>query len=97
MIRNRLKTKYSALLLMPFIILTGCATAKLLPGANKVQVVDKMPHGKCRLIGPIWHSERNGISQSYQSEEHLRQDSINRLKNKAVKMGANQVVITKKK
>lgn len=97
MIRIRLKTKYTAALLVPFLVLTGCATAKLLPGANKVQVIDKNPRGQCRLIGPIWHSERNGISQSYQSEEHLRQDVINRLKNKAVKLGANQVVIIHKK
>ena len=96
MIRNSLKTTYAAVLLAPFVVLTGCATAPLIPGAEKVKVVDKRPQGQCKLIGPIWHSERSGISQSYQSEEHLRQDSINRLKNKAVKMGANQVVITKK-
>lgn len=97
MIRHIVKMKYPALFIVPLVAFTGCATAPLLPEAGRVEIVDKNPRGQCRLIGPIRHSERNGISQSYQSKEHLHQDSINRLKNKAVKMGANQVVITKKR
>ena len=77
-----------------FTLLVGCSVASLMPGAEAVAVYNKRP-SNCKIVGPVWSIERNGVSQSYNTKEHLRKDALNRLKNKAVKAGGNTVEITK--
>ena len=77
-----------------FSLLVGCSVASLIPGAKAVVISNKRP-SNCKIIGPIWSIERNGVSQSYNTKEHLHKDALNRLKNKAVKAGGNTVEITK--
>ena len=93
---SKVKSCFCQALLMVIMLSSGCAIAPLVPGADAVVISSKKP-AHCKYIGPVWSFERNGVSQSYNSKEHLRQDVLNRLKNKAVEMGADTVVVTKTK
>lgn len=48
----------------------------------------------CQYLDTISAYDVNGVSQSYQSHEHLYQDELNILKNKSAQLGANTLMIT---
>ncbi|WP_419419438.1 DUF4156 domain-containing protein [Legionella sp. D16C41] len=75
--------------------LVGCSNnAALLPEAHLVTVAQSRTAIKqCKNLGKIMASDVNGVSQAYQSHEHLYQDEVNILKNKTAQLGGNTVVI----
>lgn len=59
----------------------------------KLVKADK-PSRSCQYLDTISAYDVNGVSQSYQSHEHLYQDELNILKNKAALLGENTLIIT---
>ncbi|HAU1249883.1 TPA: DUF4156 domain-containing protein [Legionella pneumophila] len=51
----------------------------------------------CQYLDKISAYDVNGVTQSYQSHEHLYQDELNILKNKSALLGANTLMITQHK
>lgn len=84
------------ILLMVSALLVGCSyNAKLTPEGEKVTLLQSgKPSKSCVFLGEVRASDRNGMSQSYQSHEHLIQDELNILRNEAALLGANTVLVT---
>lgn len=75
--------------------LAGCSTVALQPGAEAIKVTKavKLPGG-CQRLGQVASKDVNGVTQSYQSHAHLQEDQLATLKNAALKLGANVIVLT---
>lgn len=88
--------KKRTLLLMIPAVLVGCSyNAKLTPEGEKVTIVPSgKPTKNCTFLGDVSAYDRNGMSQSYQSHEHLIKDELNILRNKAALLGANALRVT---
>ncbi|CAM2775185.1 TPA: DUF4156 domain-containing protein [Legionella pneumophila] len=86
---------------VPFLVLgfVGCSkNVPLLPEAQHIRVAppsNNMKH--CSDLGKVVAYDVNGVSQSYQSHEHLYQDELNTLKNNTAELGGDTLVITKDK
>ncbi|KTD53909.1 DUF4156 domain-containing protein [Legionella quateirensis] len=91
--------KKRTLLFMVPVVLVGCSyNAKLTPEGEKVTIVQSgKPTKNCTFLGDVSAYDRNGMSQSYQSHEHLIQDELNILRNKAALLGANTLRVTEHK
>jgi hypothetical protein len=77
-------------------ILASCASIALIPGAENVKLVTKAPKG-CQMRGSVRSQDISGVSTSYTSHENLQTMELNSLRNDALKLGANVVVITQHK
>src|SRR3990167_5509579 len=90
--------KMSSYLLLIFLVgLSGCSkNAELTSECERIKVVKINQIGRnCQYLDKISAYDMNGVTQSYQSHEHLYQDELNILKNKAALLGANTIMITK--
>ncbi|KTC80172.1 putative outer membrane lipoprotein [Legionella steelei] len=91
----RKKTSY-CLLVTLLVGLSSCSknVALTSEGAQiKVVKAGKLSRS-CQYLDKISAYDVNGVSQSYQSHEHLYQDELNILKNKSALLGANTLMIT---
>jgi hypothetical protein len=76
------------------LVLSGCASVPLDPGAqNVVFTTSKIPQ-TCQFLRQISSSDTNGVTTSYTSHANLQQMQINTLKNEAIHFGANVVMLT---
>lgn len=76
------------------LVLSGCASVPLDSGADKVIFTTAtLPHS-CRSLGQISSTDVNGVTSSYTSHRNMQTMEINTLKNKALSLGANVVVLT---
>ncbi|KTD75225.1 MULTISPECIES: DUF4156 domain-containing protein [Legionella] len=87
---------------LPFLVLgfVGCSSKNvpLLPEAQSITVAPSSVGMKqCKNLGKVVAYDVNGVSQSYQSHEHLYQDELNTLKNNTAQLGGDTLVITKDK
>lgn len=86
---------------VPFLVLgfVGCSkNVPLLPEAQHITVASSSINIKrCTDLGKVVAYDVNGVSQSYQSHEHLYQDELNTLKNNTAELGGDTLVITKDK
>lgn len=76
--------------------LSGCSNKNvpLSPEGSQIKVVKTETLKKCQYLGKVFASDVNGMSQSYQSHEHLYQDELNTMKNQAALLGANTIKVT---
>lgn len=79
--------------------LSGCSNiVELSSEGAQIKLLKKEQLGKkCNYLGRVFAYDTNGATQSYQSHEHLYQDELNILKNKAAILGANSLSLTKHK
>lgn len=92
----KLSTKTTAVVLTLFGALVGCATVPLNPGAEQVTVSLSPPPSNCRLIGPIIAYEVNGSSIMYTTHEVLDARAMNKIRNRAISVGGNYVMVTER-
>lgn len=75
-------------------LLASCASLDpLQPGAEKVIVTTKSAVKSCRYVGDVFSQDKNGFDNAYTSHENLQNMELNRIRNKAVTLGANYVVL----
>ncbi|MCW8399418.1 DUF4156 domain-containing protein [Legionella sp. PATHC038] len=87
--------QHARLLLVPALLVSCSYNAKLTPEGEKVTIFQSGKLSKdCAFLGEVKAYDRNGMSQSYQSHEHLIKDELNILKNEAALLGANTVLVT---
>lgn len=72
--------------------LMGCAAAELKPGAERVRFMQAEPKG-CKYLGEATGNQGNFFTGAYTSNENLETGARNTLKNKAVELGGNVVVL----
>lgn len=75
------------------IVISGCTSA-LAPGAEKVLLTTQPVLDNCHYVGQVSARDINGATQMYTSHQHLQMDQMNHLKNQALTLGANLVVVT---
>ncbi len=89
------KLNYFFILANCTILVIGCTSIQpLQPGAEKVLITSNTVPRNCHYIGQVSDNDDNGSTQIYSSHQHLQADEINRLKNKALKLDANVVMLT---
>lgn len=74
------------------LLLAGCAAQELKPGAEKVRFTQSEPKG-CKYLGEATGNQGNSFTGGWTSNENLETGARNTLKNKAVDMGGNIVVL----
>lgn len=74
------------------LVLAACAAAPLKPGAEKVRFMQQEPKG-CRYLGEATGNQGNFFTGKYTSNADLETGARNELKNKALDLGGNVVVM----
>lgn len=74
------------------LLLAGCAAQSLKPGAEKVRFMQSEPKG-CKYLGEATGNQGNFFTGGWTSNENLETGARNTLKNKAVEMGGNVIVM----
>lgn len=72
----------------------GCATAKLSPGGQGVEMVHQMNRTDCKNLGPVFGKGGGAWGGSWISDERLMEYASNDLRNKAASKGGNTVVFS---
>jgi hypothetical protein len=75
-----------------FISLLGCSANPLVPGAAKVKIVTAEPTG-CEYLGEVTGNQGNFFTGEWTSNANLEEGARNELKNAALKLGGNTVLI----
>lgn len=74
-------------------LISGCSTVPLQAGAEKIKVIDTSAPQGCQYKGPVESNDVNGASHSYTTHEHLQTDQLTNLKNQALALNANVIVL----
>lgn len=74
------------------LLLAGCASTELKPGAEKIRFMQAEPKG-CKYLGEATGNQGNFFTGAYTSNANLETGARNDLKNKAVDMGGNVIVM----
>jgi hypothetical protein len=82
-----------------FSFLAGCANPSLLgenslkPGAEKIRISNTEPGKECQFLGEVTGSQGNLFTGKFTSNSNLETGARNDLKNKALDMGGNILVL----
>lgn len=92
------KSRFYTLILIGTLagLATGCAstTKPLQPGAENIVITNVPAPKSCEYVGQVSAADVNGSTQSYTSHRHLQVDQLNTLRNQALSLGANVVVLS---
>lgn len=78
--------------LAALMMLVGCQATEMKPGAEKVRIMQSEPKG-CKYMGEATGNQGNFFTGAYTSNANLETGARNELKNKALEMGGNVIVI----
>jgi hypothetical protein len=80
-------------LALPLIfLLPACAAIQAAPGAERIKLTNQEPQG-CVSLGEVVGTQGNAVSGAYTSNETLIVGARNDIKNKALALGANVVML----
>lgn len=74
------------------IVLAGCQATALKPGAEKVRFMQTEPKG-CKYVGEATGNQGNFFTGAYTSNANLETGARNEMKNKALDLGGNVIVM----
>jgi uncharacterized protein YbjQ (UPF0145 family) len=78
-------------------LFAGCAATALRPGAERI-IVSHTPAPKtCKFRGQIMGEQGGSLAGAYTSNANLAQGAMNDMRNKAMDLGANYVVLEESK
>lgn len=75
------------------IFLSACSAQSLNSGAEQVRITHSEPANDCVFLGEVTGSQGNFFTGAWTSNASLETGARNDLKNKALKMGGNRIVI----
>lgn len=75
------------------IIMSGCASTKLNPGAEKVLVTSNPAEKNCKFKGLVHGHQGNWLTGEFTSHKNLELGALNDIRNSAHAIGANFVQI----
>ena len=73
------------------ILFSGCAAIPLDPQAHRIIASPNPAPNGCKYLGQIVGNQGNFFTGSYTSNPHLEEGSMNDMKNKANRLGANYI------
>lgn len=71
----------------------GCAATPPVPGSERVRITTTEPGKECKFLGDVTGNQGNFLTGGVTSNENLETGARNNLKNKAVAMGGNVVLM----
>ncbi len=73
--------------------LSGCSAIPLKPGAEQVMVTNAPASAACKFLGSATANQGNFFTGAYTSNKNLQAGAFNDLRNQAVALGGNRVVL----
>ena len=73
--------------------LTGCAAKQASPGADKVFVSEELPPVGCHFVGEVQGGQGNFWTSDFTSDRNLLTGARNEMRNQALSLGANYVMV----
>lgn len=74
-------------------LLSACAAKQTVPGADRIFVSEQPPPQGCRFVGEVTGSQGNFWTSDFTSDRNLLTGARNEMRNQALSLGANYVVI----
>ncbi|MEM7283936.1 MAG: DUF4156 domain-containing protein [Pseudomonadota bacterium] len=75
------------------VLLAGCAAIEPLPGAQAIIVSRQAAAQDCERLGEVMGSQGNLVTADFTSDKNLIQGARNDMRNKALVLGANYIVL----
>lgn len=72
---------------------SACSAVTLQPGAQKVMVSNDPAPKTCKFLGTITANQGNFFTGVYTSNKNLQEGAFNDMRNQAVALGGNRVVL----
>ena len=73
--------------------LAACAAKQASPGAERVFVSEDPPAAGCRFVGEVQGSQGNFWTSDFTSDRNILTGARNELRNQALSLGANYVMV----
>lgn len=73
------------------LLVSGCSSIVLQPGANKIIASPNKPPKGCKYLGQVVGNQGNFFTGGFTSNRNLEAGAMNDLKNQANKLGANYI------
>lgn len=78
---------------LTLVALSACAAKPLLPGSEQIVLSKEAPPTNCRYVAEVRGSQGNFWTAEFTADANLIHGARNELRNNAVSLGANYVVI----
>lgn len=78
------------------LLLSSCASTSLSPQAQSVMVTEQPAAKNCRFVGMVTGNQGNFFTGQFTSNANMQAGAFNDMRNKAVQMGGNYVVLLMK-
>jgi len=75
------------------VFLAACAAKQASPGADRVFVSEEPPPASCRYVGEVQGSQGNFWTSEFTSDRNLLTGARNEMRNQALSLGANYVLV----
>lgn len=85
--------KKLGLMTMMAVMISGCSSIVLQPGAERIIASPNKPPKGCKYVGQVVGNQGNFFTGGFTSNRNLEAGAMNDLKNQAVKLGANYIQI----
>ncbi|KTC76999.1 DUF4156 domain-containing protein [Legionella brunensis] len=83
--------KISSGIILVSMLMSGCASIKLDPQANRIIASPNPAPKGCRYVGQVVGNQGNFFTGDWTSNKNLEEGAMNDLKNKASRLGANYI------
>ena len=84
---------YKFIILALIVFLPACASKPAIPGADRIFVSYKEPPPDCRFVGEVQGSQGNFWTADFTSDRNILTGARNEMRNGALSLGANYVVV----
>jgi hypothetical protein len=74
-------------------LVVGCVSKPIVQGAEKIFVSDASPPAGCRFVGEVQGSQGNFWTAQFTSDRNILTGARNEMRNQALSLGANYVVV----
>lgn len=74
-------------------VLSGCAAIEPLPGSQGIVISKQAAPADCELLGEVMGSQGNLVTADFTSDKNLIAGARNDMRNKALALGANYIVL----
>ena len=81
------------IILFPIAFLSACAAKQASPGAERIFVSENPPPAGCVYMGEVQGSQGNFWTAEFTSDRNLLSGARNEMRNQALSVGANYVMI----
>jgi hypothetical protein len=81
------------LVLILMVFLAACAAKQASPGADRVFVSEEPPPAGCVFVGEVQGSQGNFWTSDFTSDRNLLTGARNEMRNQALSLGANYVMV----